>query len=363
MVPGEIFDLVFLSAGAVFNLVWAAGTYSERTLERRARHRLAALLLVSSLWLAFGALHFSGLDRLIGDRLLLALPPLFLVGPLLYAFLREAVAPDDAHFRPASPAHLLAPVCAFALVLAQLEGGPVPAAFAPGLRALLNAGPKLSAVVYGLAFLLRHRFVIFLPSALPLTVRRGLFALMISVLAAIGLGLVGFATGQNILVRLSAHCLPLLTYALFLFSRRFPNLLRLVERSAARVRYERSRLVSVDVDALANRLLALMNDEKLFADEDINLSRLSEYLNVRVHQLSELLNERFGKNFNTFINEFRVNEARRMLIEEPDRSVLSVGFASGFNSKSAFHRAFQAQTGVTPRQYRENYSFRSSRQS
>ena len=363
MVPGEIFDLVFLSAGAVFNLVWAGGTYFERTLERRARHRLAALLLVSSLWLASGAVHFSGLDRLMGDWFLLVLPPLFLIGPVLYAFLHEVAAPAEERNGPALLVHLLAPACVLLLVLAHIGWALFPVSFVPGLRVLLNLGPKLSAILYGLAFLLRHRFVIFLPSALPLTIRRGLFALMISVLAAIGLGLVGFAAGQNILVRLSAHCLPLLTYALFLFTRRFPNLLRLVERSAARVRYERSRLGSVDVEALTKRLLALMNDEKLFADEDISLSRLSEYLNVRVHQLSELLNERFGKNFNTFVNEFRINEARRMLIEEPDRSVLSVGFAAGFNSKSAFHRAFQNQTGVTPRQYRENYAIRSGRKS
>ncbi|MBK6609092.1 MAG: hypothetical protein IPG24_27335 [Leptospiraceae bacterium] len=53
-----------------------------------------------------------------------------------------------------------------------------------------------------------------------------------------------------------------------------------------------------------------METEKLFCDEDISLNRLSEILNIRADQLSEIINNKFQKNFNQYINDFRIEEAK-----------------------------------------------------
>ena len=82
-----------------------------------------------------------------------------------------------------------------------------------------------------------------------------------------------------------------------------------------------------------------MIEEKLYCDEDLSLKGLSDQIYITPHQLSEILNERLGINFSRYINEFRVNEAIVMMKDEPERNLLSIGFAVGFNSKSAFYNA------------------------
>ncbi len=77
------------------------------------------------------------------------------------------------------------------------------------------------------------------------------------------------------------------------------------------------------------------------------------------HQLSQLLNEKLNTNFNGFINSFRIDRARELLVSEPDAPVLNIAFAVGFNSKWAFYDAFTRFTGKSPVAYRrENQSLR-----
>jgi AraC-like DNA-binding protein len=125
-----------------------------------------------------------------------------------------------------------------------------------------------------------------------------------------------------------------------------------LRRTTRRKSYERSALQNVDIDSARARLDELMRDERLYLDEELSLDSLGAELHLSRHQLSQLLNERIGKNFNEYLNEFRVRDACRMLIEEPERSVLSIAHAVGFNSKSSFHTAFRKFTGRTPLQFR-----------
>lgn len=104
-----------------------------------------------------------------------------------------------------------------------------------------------------------------------------------------------------------------------------------------------------------------MAKEKMYADEDLTLGTLASCVHLTAHQLSEFLNERLGKNFNQFVNEYRVAEARRMLLAEMDRTTLSIAYAVGFNSRSAFYRAFHKLTGQSPGKFREKYTFQSDR--
>jgi YesN/AraC family two-component response regulator len=99
-----------------------------------------------------------------------------------------------------------------------------------------------------------------------------------------------------------------------------------------------------------------MEEEKIFADEELTLKDLASELAISQHQLSQILNENLKKNFNTFINEYRIEEAKKMLIEEKERSILSIGIAVGFNSNTAFTTVFSKITGITPSQYRKQNS-------
>lgn len=114
-------------------------------------------------------------------------------------------------------------------------------------------------------------------------------------------------------------------------------------------------LNNLNLPAVDQKLKTLFEEDKVYLDEDLRLPSLAEEIGISVHHLSAFINEYLGLSFNRFVNTYRVQEAKRMLLEEPERTVLSIGMAVGFNSTSAFHRAFFTETGLTPKQFREDH--------
>jgi two-component system, sensor histidine kinase LadS len=94
-------------------------------------------------------------------------------------------------------------------------------------------------------------------------------------------------------------------------------------------------------------------NENIFYDEDLTLARLASFLEIRPDQLSEILNKKMDMNFNQYINGIRIKEVQKELDRSSPRNVLDLAFSVGFNSKSAFNKAFREIVGVTPRDYRK----------
>lgn len=123
-------------------------------------------------------------------------------------------------------------------------------------------------------------------------------------------------------------------------------------------RYEKSRIKNLDIPAILPRLVHLMVEEKIFRDEEISLNKLSGQLGIEPYQLSEMINEKFSMNFSSYINGYRIEEAKRMLVDEKDRTIFSIAYAAGFNSPAPFYEWFQKLTGVSPAKYRKKASSR-----
>ncbi|MCU0849423.1 MAG: helix-turn-helix domain-containing protein [Spirochaetes bacterium] len=140
---------------------------------------------------------------------------------------------------------------------------------------------------------------------------------------------------------------------LFFLDQRYPYLLQFATVPLKRKPYKKSHLDRVDLEDLDRQLEVLMREEKLYCDEDLSLSRLSGVLEITPHQLSQFLNEHHNKSFSSFINEYRLAEAKRLISGEATGSILSIAFAVGFNSYSAFHRAFKKETGQSPADFRQ----------
>jgi AraC-like DNA-binding protein len=138
---------------------------------------------------------------------------------------------------------------------------------------------------------------------------------------------------------------------IFLFSQRYPYILQHGTVTVNKKK-SKSRLSKIDLRELDKQLDILMKEEKFFCDEDLTLKRLSDALEVTPHQLSEYLNEYHNKNFNSYINTYRINEAKELLLTELNRNALSIAYASGFNSYSAFHSFFKKETGLSPADFR-----------
>ena len=133
---------------------------------------------------------------------------------------------------------------------------------------------------------------------------------------------------------------------------RSPNI-TIVVKEAAQVTYASSTLKQIDCDKTLADLKQLMDQEKLYINEDINLAEIAILLKLTPHQLSELINSKLHKGFSRFIREYRIAEAKQQLIDEPSASVLSIGLSVGFTSQSNFYNAFKEITGMAPGQFRK----------
>lgn len=100
-------------------------------------------------------------------------------------------------------------------------------------------------------------------------------------------------------------------------------------------------------------LITLITKELYYKKHDLSLNDLASELNIHPNYLSQIINEKEGKNFYDFINAFRVKEFKR-LIQVPENqqfTLLALAYDCGFNSKSSFNRYFKKNTGQTPSQY------------
>ncbi len=182
--------------------------------------------------------------------------------------------------------------------------------------------------------------------------------------AAMGYLFAALITASNVLAMAGAlFSIPLLKIAIvcsnfsmisvYLVTQRHPDYIRLLKSITRKHQYEKSQIIGLDLKQILSRLFELMEDEKLYVDEDLSMPVMARELGVSSHQLSELLNKEIKKNFNSFVNEYRVKEAKELLIEQPERSILSVGVGAGFNSTTTFNSVFSKLEGVSPGKFRK----------
>lgn len=120
-------------------------------------------------------------------------------------------------------------------------------------------------------------------------------------------------------------------------------------------RYADAAIPESELASYAKALSLLMTEKQAFLNADINVDILAQQLNLHPKKLSQVINRSFNKNFFDFINDHRIDFARKRLVEQPEKTVLEILYESGFNSKSSFNTAFRKQTGMTPSAYRKKY--------
>jgi len=106
-------------------------------------------------------------------------------------------------------------------------------------------------------------------------------------------------------------------------------------------------------DEVIKTLLSRMQSERLYADHSVRVAGLADTLGVPEYQLRKRINQQLGyRNFNQFINRYRIEEAGVRLLENHKTPVLTIALDVGFRSISSFNTAFHTQFGVSPTQYR-----------
>lgn len=117
----------------------------------------------------------------------------------------------------------------------------------------------------------------------------------------------------------------------------------------------RTFLEDADVERITARLERVVDETEILFDPLLSMPKLAQTIGATPNQLSHVLNQHLGKSFFDFVNEVRTREASKLLIKEPDRTILDIATSVGFNSKSTFNLAFKKITGKTPSIYRSEY--------
>ncbi|MGL1958262.1 MAG: helix-turn-helix domain-containing protein [Colwellia sp.] len=107
---------------------------------------------------------------------------------------------------------------------------------------------------------------------------------------------------------------------------------------------------------MAAEVDAAMLKHKAYMEPDITLDKLAESLSIIPRDLSMLINRHFGINFYEFINKYRIEEAKKMLLDpvHKNTTITDIYLAVGFNSKSVFYTFFKKFENITPSQFRQS---------
>jgi AraC-like DNA-binding protein len=127
------------------------------------------------------------------------------------------------------------------------------------------------------------------------------------------------------------------------------------ETSPASAQKEYSTVEEAADQKLIDALMRLMADERIYRRENITIGSLALRLGIPEYRLRRLINRRLGyRNFNVFLNNHRIEEAKAALADptQAEVPIITIAMDAGFQSLGPFNRAFKSLTGLTPSEYR-----------
>lgn len=171
--------------------------------------------------------------------------------------------------------------------------------------------------------------------------------------------IVAFLFNVAIFLSVSMYCYFIVVYTLLfiVFASRYtgyPNIFRNFLPALSTSELPDKHFTSGQTSELEEKINAWVAQKK-YVNPDVNLETLSLELGTNQKYLSRHINSGKDQNFRLWICNLRIEEAKRLLVEENDLSITDVGAEVGINNKGTFFRQFLNVTGVTPGTYREMY--------
>ncbi|HEX8072708.1 MAG TPA: helix-turn-helix domain-containing protein [Pyrinomonadaceae bacterium] len=373
--------LVLNLLGTAQALLLACALLSIRRGNRTANRLLAAFAAVIAVSIGGVSLSKTPYIWALPHLRMVHQPFYFLGAPLLFLYVKTLLSRasrfkrrDLLHFIPFG-------LCVVYLLPFYLQSG----AAKPGSYAVYN-GVQWFRLKSGLLLL---QFIIYLGLIVLMLVRRSRAAagrdsaaergalfqarfLLATFLALWVLGVLHFAASllsrayfstpeTDLIVPLG---ITAFVYALAYVGLRKPEALTGASESPPPARkYEKSNLTPERSERYVEKLLRFMETEKPYTDSALTLQKLAAQLSIPERHLSRIINERLKRNFADFVNSYRVEEAKRRLVDLSQRhySVLAIAEEVGFNSKSSFNLVFKKHTNMTPSEFRKAAAANGSR--
>lgn len=131
------------------------------------------------------------------------------------------------------------------------------------------------------------------------------------------------------------------------------NLTEKKEKNAAYRSLVRAELV----DELYEKILHIFVVQKKYKDPDYSAKKMAEELSTNTRYISAVVNIRFGQNYSSLVNEYRIKDAQYLLVDKRylDKTMEEISMMVGFANRQSFYAAFYKINGITPRSYRINH--------
>ncbi len=327
----------------------------------KANRYLAFLTLILSVTLIIAFLHFTRL--ILHTPHLLGISPFFtmLYGPLLLFYISAFLQTGDKfsqkkwlHFLPFLI--LLVLSYPFLAMPASVKLSYLNNIFEDRYQPALNVFSIVRIIHLTLYLLIGYYLLQKVPReksatpVIPQIKRNWIRNLIFASVLIWGVYLTTYVIDFNLMNLLLPLCITIAIYAMGYMGFKYPEI---VQENIARKpskKYESSRLTPAEKENYSEKLLALMAEKKSYHDSEITLNQLANEMGISSQHLSQVINEKFQQNFSDFINRFRIEEAKRKLLDPRNRqlTILAIAYDVGFNSKSAFYTAFKKATGQTP---------------
>lgn len=130
----------------------------------------------------------------------------------------------------------------------------------------------------------------------------------------------------------------------------------ILESKKQKKREKENLTLTVTNNELLDKLLDYVVTQKRYLDSNLSLSIVAREIGTNTKYLSQIINTYYSKNFNSFINEYRIEEAKRLMRHKLSNvlTIEAIAQQAGFNSKSSFYSAFKAYSGQTPSDFLKN---------
>lgn len=134
------------------------------------------------------------------------------------------------------------------------------------------------------------------------------------------------------------------------YSHKNPSTLKSLEGR----KYEKTQIGSAASQSIFESIKKHMEIEKPFLNSELKLSSLADQISLSTNQVSQVINDIAGQNFSDFVNQYRIEEAKRIIIND-DRNLklIEVAYDSGFNNKTSFNNAFKKFTSYSPSEFQQ----------
>jgi len=128
----------------------------------------------------------------------------------------------------------------------------------------------------------------------------------------------------------------------------------IADKDVSSGKYQKSGLKKEQANSYIKKLVNFMDQTDAWKDNEFSVTKLSAQTNIAKHHITQVLNEMLGKNFYVFVNEYRIEHAKKLIksVEHGKWSFIAIANECGFNSKTAFNNFFKKYTGLTPSEYR-----------